>query len=67
MNVAQAQIGTRDDAGAVDTLHRACSMAPEFIRHIPLAHSLTDDLLSRRGNLITNGLGGVAEHLGSFV
>ena len=66
VNVAQAQIGTRDDAGAVDTLHRACSMAPEFVRHIPLAHSLTDDLLSRRGNLITNGLGGVAERLGSF-
>ncbi len=66
VNVAQAQIGTRDDAGAVDTLHQACSMAPEFVRHIPLAHSLTDDLLSRHGNLITNGLGRVAEHLGSF-
>ena len=66
VNVAQAQIGTRDDAGAVDTLRRACSMAPEFVRHIPLAHSLTDDLLSRRDDVITNGLGGVAEHLGSF-
>ncbi|WP_063008140.1 helix-turn-helix domain-containing protein [Nocardia kruczakiae] len=66
VNVAQAQIGTRDDAGAVDTLHKACAMAPEFVRHIPLAHSLTDDLLSRRSNLITNGLGGVAAHLGSF-
>ncbi|MGQ4600381.1 helix-turn-helix domain-containing protein [Nocardia sp. R6R-6] len=66
VNVAQAQIGNRDDAGAVDTLRRACSMAPEFVRHIPLAHALTDELLSRRGNLLTNGIGGVAEHLGSF-
>jgi hypothetical protein len=66
VNVAQAQIGTRDDAGAVDTLYRACSLAPEFVRHIPLAHALTNDLLSRRGgNLITNGLGGVAECLGT--
>lgn len=41
-------------------------MATEFVRHLSLAHSLTNDLLSRRGNLITNGLGGVAEQLGSL-
>lgn len=64
INVAQAQIYDRDDAGAVDTLRRACSMAPEFVGHIPLAHALTDELLTRRGSQQLHGLATVAEHLG---
>jgi tetratricopeptide (TPR) repeat protein len=64
INVAQAQMHDRDDAGAVDTLRRACSMAPEFVGHIPLAHTLTKDILTRRRGQHLNGLVTVAEHLG---
>ncbi|MGY5307829.1 helix-turn-helix transcriptional regulator [Nocardia gipuzkoensis] len=67
INVAQAQIHNRDDAGAVDTLRHACSMAPEFVGHIPLAHTLTNELLTRRGRQRLDGLIGVAEHLGVSV
>ncbi|MGW5383545.1 helix-turn-helix domain-containing protein [Nocardia sp. NPDC003963] len=64
VNVAQAQIGSRDDAGALDTLRRACSMAPEFVVHISLAHELTNELMNRRSRLQANELLGVADHLG---
>lgn len=67
INIAQAQIENRDDRGAVYTLRRACSMAPEFFVHIPLARTLTNELLTRRANLQANGLVGVAEHLGLSV
>jgi hypothetical protein len=64
INVAQAQMHDRDDAGAVDTLRRACSMASEFVGHIPLAHTLTKDILTRRRGQHLNGLVTAAEHLG---
>lgn len=67
VNIAQAQIGNRDDAGAVDTLRRACSMAPEFVGHIPLAHALTNELMNRRGQPRANKILGVSEYLGLFV
>lgn len=67
INVAQAQIHNRDDAGAVDTLRHACSMAPEFVGHIPLAHTLTNELLTRRDRQRPDGLVGVAERLGVSV
>ncbi|MGY1943908.1 helix-turn-helix domain-containing protein [Nocardia asiatica] len=63
INVAQAQLHNRDDAEAVATLRRACSTAPEFVRHIPLAHTLVDELLARRGRQRLAGLVDVAEHL----
>ncbi|WP_157978724.1 helix-turn-helix domain-containing protein [Nocardia aurea] len=63
INVAQAQLHNRDDAGAVATLRRACSTAPEFVRHIPLAHTLTDELMARRGRQQLAGLVDVATHL----
>ncbi|MEU7631479.1 helix-turn-helix transcriptional regulator [Nocardia sp. NPDC049220] len=67
INVAQAQIHNRDDVGAVDTLRHACSMAPEFVGHIPLAHTLTNELLTRRGRQRLDGLVSVAERLGVSV
>ncbi|MFE7797683.1 helix-turn-helix transcriptional regulator [Nocardia sp. NPDC057440] len=67
INVAQAQIHNRDDAGAVDTLRHACSMAPEFVGHIPLAHALTNELLTRGGRQRPDGLVGVAKRLGVSV
>ncbi|MFE9328890.1 hypothetical protein ACIHDR_49065 [Nocardia sp. NPDC052278] len=67
INVAQARIHNRDYAGAVDTLRHACSMAPEFVGHIPLAHTLTNELLTRRGTQRLDGLVGVAKHLGVSV
>ncbi|WP_327097108.1 helix-turn-helix transcriptional regulator [Nocardia vinacea] len=67
INVAQAQVHNRDDAGAVDTLRHACSMAPEFVGHIPLAHTLTNELLTRRDRQRLHGLVGVAELLGVAV
>jgi DNA-binding XRE family transcriptional regulator len=67
INVAQARIHNRDYAGAVDTLRHACSIAPEFVRHIPLAHTLTNELVTRRGKQRLDGLVGVAEHLGVSV
>ncbi|MEV0043128.1 hypothetical protein AB0H60_06400 [Nocardia rhamnosiphila] len=64
INVAQAQMHDRDDVGAVNTLHQACSMAPEFFGHIPLARALTNELLTRRGSQQLDGLVAVAEYLG---
>ncbi|WP_459545171.1 helix-turn-helix domain-containing protein [Nocardia sp. X0981] len=64
VNVAHAQIGSRDDAGAVATLRRACSMAPEFVGHISLAHELANELMNRRSWIQANELFGVADHLG---
>ncbi|MFI5718823.1 hypothetical protein [Nocardia sp. NPDC051750] len=64
VNVAQAQIHNRDDADAVDTLRWAWLMAPEFIGHVPLAHTLINELLTRRGKQQLDGLVGIAEHLG---
>ncbi|MBF6319980.1 hypothetical protein IU453_24835 [Nocardia cyriacigeorgica] len=67
INVAQAQIYSRDDAGAADTIRLAWSMAPEFIGHIPLAHTLTNELISRRHGRWSDGLADIAEHLGHSV
>ncbi|MEV0359158.1 helix-turn-helix transcriptional regulator [Nocardia sp. NPDC050697] len=67
INIAQAQLHNRDDAEAVDTLRRAYAMAPEFVRHIPLAHTVTDELLARRGAQRLTGLVGIAERLGISV
>lgn len=67
INVAHAQIGSRDEAGAVDTLRRACSMAPEFVGHIPLAHELTTELMNRPSQPQANELLAVADHLGLSV
>lgn len=64
INVAQAQIHSRDDAGAVDTLRDACALAPEFVGHIPLAHTLTHELLARRGQQRPDGLDDVVNYLG---
>ncbi|MGN2642357.1 helix-turn-helix domain-containing protein [Nocardia takedensis] len=64
INVAQAQIHNRDNDAAVTTLHHACSMAPEFVGHIPLAHTLTRDLLTRRRGQRPHGLTDIARHLG---
>ncbi|MEU4430023.1 hypothetical protein AB0F65_05005 [Nocardia rhamnosiphila] len=64
INVAHAQIGSLDDAGAVATLRRACSLAPEFVGHIPLAHELTSELMNRQRRPQANELRGVADHLG---
>jgi transcriptional regulator with XRE-family HTH domain len=64
INVAHAQVDNGDNVGAVNTLHRACTMAPEFIGHIGLAHTLTSELLTRRGKQRLNGLVSVANHIG---
>ncbi|MGW0324478.1 hypothetical protein [Nocardia sp. NPDC003183] len=64
INVAQAQIHSRDDAGAVGTLRDACALAPEFVGHIPLAHTLTHELLARRGRQRLDGLDDVVNYLG---
>ena len=64
VNVAHAHIENRDNAAAVNTLHRACSIAPEFITHVALAHTLTSELLTRRHKQRLNGLVSVAEHIG---
>jgi transcriptional regulator with XRE-family HTH domain len=64
INVAHAQVDNGDNVGAVNTLHRACTMAPEFIGHIGLAHTLTSELLTRRGKQRLNGLLDVANHIG---
>ncbi|MBU3066853.1 helix-turn-helix domain-containing protein [Nocardia sp. NEAU-G5] len=67
INVAHAQVHNRDNAEAVITLRRACSMAPEFVGCIPLAHTLTNELLTRRGAQRLDGIVGVAEQLGISV
>ncbi len=67
INVAQAQIHNHDDAGAVETLRHACATAPEFVGHISLARTLTDELLTRRGRYRLDGLVDVAEHLDASV
>jgi tetratricopeptide (TPR) repeat protein len=67
INVAHAQVRHRDNAEAVNTLRRACSIAPELVGHIPLARTLTNDLLSRRGQQRLDGLVVVAKHLGVSV
>lgn len=64
INVAHAQVENWDNVAAVNTLQRACSMAPEFIGHIALAHTLTGELLARRRKQRLNGLVGVAKHIG---
>jgi transcriptional regulator with XRE-family HTH domain len=64
INVAHAQVENWDNVAAVSTLHRACSMAPEFIGHIALVHTLTGELLARRRKQRLNGLVGVARHIG---
>ncbi|BDT86921.1 helix-turn-helix transcriptional regulator [Nocardia cyriacigeorgica] len=64
INVAQARISSRDDAGAVDTIRQAWSLAPEFIGHLPQAHTLTNELInSRRGHKL-DGLVDLAGRLG---
>ncbi|GAB2710505.1 helix-turn-helix transcriptional regulator [Nocardia thraciensis] len=67
INVAHAQVYNRHNAEAVITLRRACSMAPELVGHIPLARTLTHELLARQGTQRLDGLVGVAEHLGISV
>jgi hypothetical protein len=64
INIAHAQVENWDNAGAAKTLYRACSMAPEFIGHITLAHALTSELLTRRHTRHLSGLVGVAKHIG---
>ncbi|AHH21679.1 hypothetical protein NONO_c69140 [Nocardia nova SH22a] len=64
INVAQAQIHNRDDAGAVDTLRYACSMAPEFVGHIPLARTLTNELATRPDAQRIDGLVDVVKYFG---
>lgn len=66
VNVAHAQIRSGDDVGAVSTLRHACSIAPEFVGHISLAHMLTDELLSRRSRR-PSGLTDLADRLGSSI
>ncbi|NNH68755.1 hypothetical protein HLB23_02485 [Nocardia uniformis] len=63
INVAHAQVHSRDNADAVITLRRACSTAPEFVGCIPLARTLTNELLTRRDAQRLDGLAEVAEHL----
>ncbi|MGW4370303.1 helix-turn-helix transcriptional regulator [Nocardia takedensis] len=63
INVAQAQLHNRNDQDAVDTLRHACTAAPEFVGHIPLAHALTTELLARCGRHRLLGLSEVADHL----
>ncbi|MEU2014037.1 hypothetical protein, partial [Nocardia sp. NPDC019302] len=56
-----------DDAEAVDTLREAYSMAPEFVGHIPLFHTLTHDLLTRHGQRRLDGLVDVVKYLGASI
>lgn len=63
VNVAHAQVRNRDDAEAVNTLRQACSIAPELVGRIPLAHTLTNELLSHRGTQRLDGLVVVAKRL----
>ncbi|WP_431941730.1 helix-turn-helix domain-containing protein [Nocardia grenadensis] len=67
VNVAQAQMHDHDDAGAVDTLARAWSLAPELICRIPLAHRIVNELSTRRGGKRIEGLVGIAERVGVSV
>ncbi|WP_158607825.1 helix-turn-helix domain-containing protein [Nocardia panacis] len=66
VNVAHAQVRNRDDMEAVNTLRQACLIAPELFSHIPLAHTLTNELLGR-GKQRPDGLVVVAKHLGVSV
>jgi hypothetical protein len=64
INVAHAQVENGDNIAAVSTLQRACSIAPEFIGHAALAHTLTRELLTRRRRQHLNGLSSIAKHIG---
>ncbi|MCX4097914.1 hypothetical protein [Nocardia sp. alder85J] len=64
INYAHAQVHNQENTEAVSTLRQACSLAPEFIGHVPLAHALTNELLTRRGKQRLDGLASVAEHIG---
>ncbi|MGW4717829.1 hypothetical protein [Nocardia sp. NPDC004260] len=67
INVAQAQIHNRDDAEAIETLRDAYSVAPEFVGHIPLFHTLTHELLTRHGRQRLDGLVDVVKYLGASI
>lgn len=64
VNIAHAQVENWDNVAAVNTLRQACAVAPEFVGHIALAHTLTNELLTRRRKQRLPGLSIVARQVG---